>query len=241
MRQSYVTRAGAPPSPLIAPEPREERRLARAHWVRAFSHRSAAPKADGKPCGNQKDEGDKGQPEAGARLGRFAEAEVAHLVLDICVKGNVDDERQEHEEGGEERRQRRDERHGNVLREAQQEGDERDTRGDRGYGEPTGPARANCLRRMVALEGDEVTMAARRAGLGSVIRSVHAKRPYSEPNLVDGIAAGARRSLVASEVRSHNLKRRKEWQANGRQYATGQRESKNDDAGDAEVACHSVQ
>ena len=60
--------------------------------------------------------------------GPAAKAEVFHLVLDIGVKCDVDDEGDEGDEGGNERDEGCEEGNGDVLRQREQQRDERDSR-----------------------------------------------------------------------------------------------------------------
>lgn len=125
---------------LVPPEPAEESLLGAGRCGGCVSHPSTpATKANGTATENKEDHRGECQPETRAGNGTSAEAEIAHLILDIRKESNINDEGNERQESSKKSDKGRKKSDSDMLGEGEQQRDERYSRRDRMHGKAAGP------------------------------------------------------------------------------------------------------
>jgi len=100
---------------------------------------TSATTAHSEASQDEEDHCRKSEPKTWSSDGIATETEVAHLVLEVGIEGNVDGKRDEGKSGSEEGEQGGDKRNSDVLRERKEQGNERNTTSDRVNGEAKSP------------------------------------------------------------------------------------------------------
>jgi len=125
---------------LVLAESGEEWGLGASRGRRRSRHAvTPTTEADGATSQKEEDERDKCQPETWPSDSLASETEVAHRILEVCVKGNIDSKRDESDSSSKKRYERGNEGHGDVLREREQQRDEGDSTRDGMNSQTTGP------------------------------------------------------------------------------------------------------